>query len=38
MMRTTLDIEDTPRPEAPPLAWTSRPMEAIVDLADKDVV
>jgi len=31
-------LSRSPRPTAPPLEWTSRPMGAIVDLADKDVV
>jgi hypothetical protein len=31
-------LSQSPRPTAPPLAWTSRPMEAMVDLADKDVL
>jgi hypothetical protein len=31
-------LSRNPRPAPPPLAWTSRPMGAIVDLADKDVV
>jgi hypothetical protein len=31
-------LSRSPRPAAPSLVWTSRPMETIVDLADKDVV
>jgi hypothetical protein len=31
-------LSRNPRPPVPPLAWISRPMGAIVDLADKDVV
>jgi hypothetical protein len=31
-------LSRSPRPAAAPLAWTARPMRAIVDLADKDVV
>ena len=31
-------LAQRPRPVVPALEWTSRPMEALVDLADKDVV
>jgi hypothetical protein len=31
-------LAQTPRPQAPPLAWTSKSMQALVDLDDKDVV
>jgi hypothetical protein len=31
-------LSRSPRPAVAPLVWTSRPMEAIVELEDKDVV
>jgi hypothetical protein len=31
-------LAQTPAPSAPALDWTTRPMAALVDLADKEVV
>jgi len=31
-------LAQRPKPVTPPLDWTSRPMEALVDLEDKDVL
>ena len=31
-------LSSEPRPVVPPLEWVSRPMKALVDLADKEMV
>jgi hypothetical protein len=34
----TVALAQRPKPVVPPLEWTARPMAALVDLADKEVV